>query len=369
MNGPYNLKLGYLRAMAIILVVLGHSGNGSLNFIFDWFPPYSFQLSLFFFVSGYSYNDALQAWRYIKKSFNRLVIQYYAWNILYAAIFLVVTSVGLLVWRYSVNLDSFFVQPWIYGNQYLFNLAAWFVLALFLVQAAHVLLRRVLGKLGLKNEFFLFGFFLALGLLGTYLASIGYPNEYYMPLGRTLFGLPLVQLGYLYRAKLEKYDKPTLKLTATILAVTFVAQILLLNFYDSLTYVVLEMNFDGKILQPYLSSFTGILLCLQLAKILAVKVRPIKLLRCIGDNSWIIMINHFLGFWLLTTVFYVFNAPGFDVAAYKTDIYYNYLPFGNWQFLLVYTLAGIFFALAFGLALSKFWCRIKPKLGSIKQRL
>ena len=46
-------KINLLKALAILLVVSGH-----LEFsLFGMFPPYSFQLALFFFISGMLFKE------------------------------------------------------------------------------------------------------------------------------------------------------------------------------------------------------------------------------------------------------------------------------------------------------------------------
>lgn len=354
----YNFKLSYVRALAVIAVVLAHADLGGsymvpyINYLFEWFSPFSFMIPAFFFVAGYFFEETPKIFGYIKKRFQRLVIPYYLWNLFYAVVFFAVTSIGLLQWVYSINLNTFFVQPWITGNQYAFNLATWFVLALFLVQVVYIIIRKTLVKLKFTNEYLLFAVFLALGLVGTYLVSLGYTDSFYLLLNRTLFGLPFMQLGFLYKTKLEKFDKPSVISIALLL----LAQFGLLYFYGSLAFDTLSLTFDGRILQPFLSSFTGIWLCLQLsmvfARVFSPKTWPSRLLSHIGDNSWNIMVNQFLGFWLLSTAFLFSGADGFDVAAYRTNIYYRYLINGDGHWAILYILVGVAFPLVFSFCLT-----------------
>ena len=53
MDKIFSDKINILKALAIVLVVSGH-----LEFrFFDMFPPYSFQLALFFFISGMLFKE------------------------------------------------------------------------------------------------------------------------------------------------------------------------------------------------------------------------------------------------------------------------------------------------------------------------
>jgi len=327
---------------------MGHSGFGGVNLLFEWFPPYSFHIPLFIFGAGYFYDDTVRVLTHIKKRFRRLVVSHYLWNVFYATLFLVLTSTGLLIWRYSVNLETFFVEPWVDDAQYAFTAAAWFALSLFLIQVAHTLIRRPLKKVRVINsEYRLLMIFLGLGLLSTYLASLGaYSNLWYLNLGRTLFGLPFLQLGYLYKVKLERFDKTSL-LSVGIL---FIVQLAFILTIGTPTFSMLYMDFGGRIVEPFLTSFTGIWLCLQISSVLAAHFSPIKLLRYIGDNSWTIMFNQLFGFWILNSMFFLLNVKGFDEVAYKTNIYFEYIIGGHYQSSILYLLAGISVSLILGYA-------------------
>lgn len=363
----YNHKLGYMRALTVIAVVLVHAEFGGLhvapvtNLLFEWFSP-SFVIPIFLFIAGYFYYETAGVFGYIKKRFKRLVVPYYWWNLIYALVFLAITSTGLLIWSYSVNVETFFVQPWITGEQYAFNLAAWFILSLFLVQVGFVLIRKGFTKLKVENDFVIFGFFMCLGLVGVYLFGLGYNSSFYLVLNRTLFGLPFVQLGYLYKTRLEKYDKPSIISIVLLLVVQF--GLLYFNNFD-LSFDMLYGDFRGMIIQPFLSSFTGIWLYLQvsmfLAKYLSSKRLSSRLLKFMGDNSWSIMIHQFLGFWMLSTVFLFVGLDGFNVVAYQHDIYYRYLVGGNALSAMLYVLVGLVFPLIISYGVLKFRRRLKVK--------
>ena len=52
-NEDFSTKVTLLKALAILLVVSGH-----LEFsLMGMFTPYSFQLALFFFISGYLFKE------------------------------------------------------------------------------------------------------------------------------------------------------------------------------------------------------------------------------------------------------------------------------------------------------------------------
>jgi fucose 4-O-acetylase-like acetyltransferase len=365
MGSQFNYKMAYVRAFAVVAVILAHADlsglytlpviDGALRF----FSPFSFMIPVFFFVSGYFFISTSEIWGYVKKRFRRLVVPYYFWNLFYAVVFLVFTSAGLMQMSGAVDLGSFFVQPWVTGEQYIFNLAMWFVLTLFLVQIAYVAVRQAFARIKRLNEYILFAVCLALGVLGTYLSTVGWNDSIYLVISRMLFGLPFVAFGYLYKVKLEKYDAATavnIVMGAVLLLLT---QYSLLQFYGSLDYDSLHVAFQGRLLQPFLSSFTGIWLCLQLSKVSAwvfsPKTQVSRSLKYIGDKSWDIMVHQFLGFWLLSATFLYFGAGGFNFAAFRTDIYYRYSFGGVAATEVLYVLVGLVFPLVFSYVLSKTW--------------
>ena len=67
-------KINLLKALAIMLVVSGH-----LEFsLIPIFPPYSFQLALFFFISGMLFNEKYNFIEFVKRRFNSLLKRYSA---------------------------------------------------------------------------------------------------------------------------------------------------------------------------------------------------------------------------------------------------------------------------------------------------
>lgn len=250
--------------------------------------------------------------------------------------------VGAVEYGYPFNFYSFFIEPWKSGHQYLFNLAGWFVLTLFLIQLLYIVTRKLFVKITL-NEYLLMVFYMLVGILGTYLATIPAINNEYYYIIRILVGLPFFHLGFLYKEKLEKIDKFN--------SITFIAliifQALLIYHYKDISYVLVFANFGGSILKPFLASFSGIWLYLHIAEMIEKSVKRDRLLQYIGKNSWDIMIHHLFVFWLINFGYYVlyhFNIlqqlgfPNFDVNGFKTDIYYKY----NWpETYLIYIIPAI----------------------------
>ncbi|MFA7398807.1 MAG: hypothetical protein WC046_10035 [Candidatus Bathyarchaeia archaeon] len=163
----------------------------------------------------------------------------------------------------------------------------------------------------------------------------------------------------MYKTQLEKYDKPSIISVALLIVVQFS----LLSFYNNdLSFDMLHGDLKGRLFAPFLSSFTGIWLYLQVSMFLVKVFSPTKLpsrvLKYVGNNSWSVMAHQFLGFWLLSTVFLFVGAEGFDLAAYNRDIYYRYLIGGNSTSAMLYALVGLVFPLIISYLLGRFRGRI-----------
>jgi fucose 4-O-acetylase-like acetyltransferase len=335
-----NLKFTYLKAIGIVLIVVGHSsGGGIINNLWDgWFPPYSFHVPLFVFVAGYFYEEILSAARYVWKRFRRLVIPFYAWNLFYGILITILVYTGFTNVGNPITLQNFFINPWTTADSgYAFNSMTWFAIWLFSVQAVYTIIRKTIK---LRNEYGLFVGCLAAGLTGTYLSTIGlYSQPLDAQLIKLLFGLPFIQLGYLYRVKLEKYDKPSIK----SLILVFIIQGVIIAVFPSqfpFGFVVAGGVFNNVYL-PFITSLTGIYFWLQVSAILSSKLGSIKVLRYIGNHTWDIMVHHIFAFWLLSTFFFAIAAPAFNVAQYRTNILYVYAINGDTHFLILYVFVGL----------------------------
>ena len=343
-----NLQFKLLSAIGIIIIVAGHCYSGGFSLAYEWFPIYSFQLTMFAFISGYFYKTKNEdnIFSYIWKRFKRLVIPAYLWNIAYGLFALLLTYCGY-TFLPKVNLYNLFVMPFIDGEALKFNLGSWFVYPLFCVCVINVLFRKLLKSLKISNEYVIMAFYLAVGMVSVW-ACIEYPqvkDDAMLLVFRTLFFLPGFGMGYFYKEKLEKHDKMS---NTAYFAILFSIQLMLILFCEDLAYTPSGCTgFKNGFIIPYVTSITGIAFWLRVTKILTPVVKSWKLIRLIADNTYSIMIHHFLGFMCVKWVFCLISMAGnlfsdFRVDSLKSGFWYFYLPNGKTQFAVVYVLAGIF---------------------------
>ena len=91
MDKTFSGEITLLKALAIMLVVSGH-----LEFsIFGMFPPYSFQLALFFFISGMLFKDKYidNVSEYFLRRIKSLLVPYFSYEVFYLLITLALVPV------------------------------------------------------------------------------------------------------------------------------------------------------------------------------------------------------------------------------------------------------------------------------------
>jgi fucose 4-O-acetylase-like acetyltransferase len=280
-----------------------------------------------------------------------LVLPYYFSNLFYGILVSIFLSLGLIQFGNKINWHNFFIEPWYSGHQYIFNGPAWFILCLILMQILYALIRKILNLINIKNEYILTVIFFTIGILGTILAENDETRQLYIIWVRVLFGLPFLQLGYLYKSKLEKFDNPSV----LSFAILFLIQLLILFFYkDIFGFIVWNGNFNGQVFGPFLTSITGIWLWLQIADILAKKCLNNPVLNYIGNNTSTILFHHYFAFWLLSTMYMLLGAPNFDKSLYMGQFFYKYLYNADKHYLLLYAIAGIVIPLCLKYLFEKF---------------
>ncbi len=339
-----NATFRILSALAILFVVAGHADYS----VFDMgglFPYYSFHVAVFLFVSGYFYEEMEQKniAAYIIRKCKRLMLPYFAWNLFYGVLAAVLRNGGFAIGD-AVSLKSLFLDPFLGGHQFGWNFPAWFVPALFVVEVLNVCGRGVLEKLHLHKEWLVLSGCLLAGILTVWLAIGGHVWGYYKFPGRILFMLPVYQLGYFYKKKLERYD--TLP-HGIYFGIVIAVQLVITYGCGGLAYsTVWCTSFANGPIVPYLTTITGIAFWLRIARILSPLLERLKGLEWLGRNTYAVMMHHIAGFMLLKGICYILSrntswCADFDAAAFLSDIGYIYVPGGVQGFKWLYLAVGI----------------------------
>lgn len=358
----YQFKLMY--ALGMVLVVANHCEYGGISLFYEIFPAYSFHMGLFMFSSGYFYKESaeLHIGKYINKKLNTLILPLYLWNFVYA-LFAQIMSLRGFSLGIGVSFRQLFIEPITNGHQYIYNLATWFVVPLFMVEVLNVSFRRILSRIdGPKKEYIYITLSLVLGMFSIFLSNKGLNTGWWLVLTRMLHLFPFYCVGYFYNKVLEQKD--TLPNFTYFLIVVGIELMIIIYKGTVLVWEQVWCNFTIFDAWPYIVGFLGIAFWLRITRILEPTIGKGRVVNLIADNTFSIMVNQFLGFMLVKSVFaigYKYSNTlfqDFDWTAYHTSIWYYYLPKGIEQTRIIY----VFVAIAVPILIQKIIDKCKNKL-------
>lgn len=301
MDKVFSEQINMLKALAIALVVSGH-----LEFsIFGMFPPYSFQLALFFFISGMLFKEKYidDVSTYFVKRIKSLLIPYFG----YEAFYLIVTSI---LAKYSghflgdtPSLKTFFITPFLNGHQLLLCAPLWFVPQLFMTLIVFLYLMRLLRKI--PDKYGKLIFFSILGFSAIPFIKFFGNTPITLVIMRTMFSLFFVYLGFFYVKYIRnEYNIFTPKWLGYIILFQSILWLFNRDFTPEhgigLSYVLVWGRFDQQIIVPILTALTGIWVSLFSIKIFYPFLKDVKLIKDIGSATYHIMANHVFVMYLIT---------------------------------------------------------------------
>ncbi len=323
----FSTKVNILKALAILLVVSGH-----LEFsLLGMFTPYSFQLALFFFISGYLFKDKYidDVFTFVKRRVQTLLVPYFLYNAFYLGVTVLIAKLTGHFWGKEITLKNFFITPFLNGHQFDLSCPLWFVTQLFMTMIVFLFLFRTLKK-SIDNKYFHLTVFTILGVLAIPVSKIFPVDPMTLVIIRTMFSVFFVYLGYHYKHYIEQHIDI---FTAKWFGVIIVVQSLLWMFnrdYDpehgiGLSYVLVWARFDQQLIVPIITALTGIWASLLAVKIAYPYVKDIKFVKLMGENTYHIMANHLLVMYVITAIFLKIN--GIPIAERANhDIYWIYNP-------------------------------------------
>ena len=116
MDKVFSNEMNVLKALAILLVVSGHLEFSLLGI----FPPYSFQLALFFFISGCLFKDKYlnDVSAFVERRIKSLLVPYFWYNLFYLGVTCLIAKLTGKFWGMPVSLKNFFITPFLNGHQF-----------------------------------------------------------------------------------------------------------------------------------------------------------------------------------------------------------------------------------------------------------
>lgn len=340
MDKIFSDKINLLKALAIMLVVSGH-----LEFrLFDMFPPYSFQLALFFFISGMLFKDKYldSVFEYVKRRVKSLLVLYFLYSAFYAVVTIGIEKLTGKFWGMELSLNNFFITPFLNGHQFDLSCPMWFVPQLFITMIMFLYCQRLLRE---KSEPIKFAFYTLLGFLAIPLTKIvPEVTPLLLVIVRTIFSLFFVYLGHFYTTKIEgKYNIFTPKILGAVICL----QAILWHFNRDFTpehgiglsYVLVWARFDNQIIVPVLTSITGIWFSMWFINVTYEYIKNINFIKLIGENTYHIMANHLFVMFILTAIIFKINGIPFAERNLH-NIYWIYNPTQNTYLYFVITMVA-----------------------------
>lgn len=309
--------LDSLKGLGILFVVLGHC-----------FPPeqaltnylYSFHIALFFFISGYLLTTNLSREKfstYFAKRFKRLMLPYFGYGLFTYLVWLFIGR------NFGVNkqLNVAPLKPLfglLYGNGFnnylVFNIAIWFLPALFSTLLIYFLLRKIF-----KNKIALSVAVLVLLVVG-FIDSISCTVRLPWGFNISLIALFFVHFGHQGKVIIEKFEFNN-QYAIFILGVLLVIAGYFLQSIDS--GVSFNSHSYGNIFYFILSAVSSIIGYTILTK----NLLDNKVLQFLGVNSLRILALHILSFSVISaTLRYLFNV---DYLIFKSSLVGRFTYFGG----------------------------------------
>lgn len=327
MDKMFSDKINLLKALAIALVVSGH-----LEFsLMGMFTPYSFQLSLFFFISGMLFKDKYldTVAEYIKRKFKGLMIPYFGYMVFYLIVTIIIASLTGKYWGMPLSFKTFFITPFLNGHQFDLACPLWFVPQLFIAMITFLFVMRVLNKLT-SNKYIHLLIFTIMGLSVIPLSKIIPIDGISLLALRTMFAMFFIYLGQFYIKEIEgKHNIFTPKWLAGIIILQSILWLFNRDFTPEhgigLSYVLVWARFDQQLIVPILTSLTGIWASLFIIDIIYPYCKDIKFLQMMGKTTYHIMANHLLVMYIITALFLHINHIPISVRN-AHDIYWIYNP-------------------------------------------
>lgn len=341
MEKIFSDEINILKALAIMLVVSGHLEFSLLGI----FPPYSFQIALFFFISGCLFKDKYlnSVTEFFERRIKSLLVPYFWYNLFYMCVTILIAKLTGKFWGMPLSFKNFFITPFLNGHQFDLSCPLWFVTQLFMTLITFLYLMRFFSN-ATKNKFIHLAIFTLIGLLAIPVRKIFPMTPLMLVVIRTMMSLFFVYIGYYYTHYIkDNYNIFTPKWFGGIVILQSILWLFNRDFTPEhgigLSYILVWGRFDHQLFVPVLTSLTGIWASLFTVKILYPYLKNVKFIQDIGNVTYHIMANHLLVMYLITAVFLKLHGMPISERA-NHDIYWIYNPIQTTYLYFVITMVA-----------------------------
>lgn len=355
-----NTSFSILKAIAIIFVVMGHSGEPAWMGRF----MYMMHVPIFFICAGYFFKDAYieSERKYLVGKVKGLYFPFLKWSLLFLLLHNVFFAVGIFNEQVG-NESGGVMHPYTwhaFGQRFfsiVFNMsgydeflagAFWFFRALLISSVLFLVGFKALGRFTYFKDnvqkawaIGLTALLLAMWLTLDGLTIAGISQGGY----REMMGLFFISMGYIFQKREAQIPTDWWVLVACavflVLATAF--------FHSAMVY---RTDFWGFIKLP-LPALAGFFLFLQLSKFINRRETIVKrILVFIGDNTLYVFAFHFLAFKLVSVLkIMIEGLPWNQLGAHPVI-----KPVGNFDaYFILYTIVGVALPLL-GITAYRRWC-------------
>ena len=351
-NINYTFKMLYV--IAIFMIVDGHIGTYDYLTMNGLLKYQNYHIALFCFTSGYFLNLNKTHKEYYTSKLTKLIIPLYWWTLIYAIICHILNNYFNFNIGSTINFYNLICAPLTDGHQFIYNMGSWFLAPLFLLQIISYTILKPFQNTNYKNLsiiFFIFIFIISAITLPHFAEHQG-KKDFILLTYRTLYFFPAFSLGFLYRHLLEKHDKLS---TPLYLFIILLIHCIIITQYPMYNHTPSWLN--DIAVSPFIIysiCFLSIFFWLRIAKVLSPLVKQSKTLTIISNNTFDIMMHHFIGFMFIKALFaQIFN--NFDTYLYHNNIWYYHFPYHENISAWIYISITLVIALLIGFTFRQFY--------------
>ncbi len=276
-----NTRVDVMKAILIILVVMGHSNSPWTTYI------YLFHMPAFFILSGYTYRGG-SVGEYLRKKFVTIIIPALIINLIYIAFYSLMQGIGkyeIIASGEQVGFMERVKGLFLWWAAPDFGGATWFLLVLFWIDCIAVIMEFVLRKIG--KEKFLCICLLITGIGGYLLTVYAVSLPYYLDLA--MLGCFYYGCGILIqKTALLSYIDYKVMLPFCIISMMFFGRF---YFYGEISMNWPTRSFSTPFIQLW-SCFASVYVVWWVAGLIDIsKINSIFL--WVGRHTYCILIMHF----------------------------------------------------------------------------
>ena len=267
-----------LKAIGIILVVVGHNDTILTKYI------YSFHMPLFFLISGITFNES--KWtdirKFINSRFKSLLIPYFKYSII---LFIIWIPLDIIK---GVKINSHIILRNLYGILYsqgglkymAWGVPMWFLTCLFLISIGYFLINKYFKS----YRFEILVLCVVIGYLTKFL-----PYRIPWSLDCAFIGIVFYGIGHIYREKFLEFKFNINTVRNKIVLVLLMVSLINLNNVNG--RVDFYSNKFNNYVIFFICAFIGIMILLIIGKNIT-NTRALKVLKILSKNTLIILAFH-----------------------------------------------------------------------------